>query len=145
MTIKTEKTCNYESITRASGAFDVLILLPFLLPGVSSYTMELLASLHLLLGLAENFTVFEPIHLLFVNLMALVSIMWGVLRYRNPLATYGNIDSFIRLIIASFMAYYLLVESISPIIWPFVFSEIIWAVLQICKSEMMAFGKSKVN
>nr|WP_086939856.1 hypothetical protein [Thaumasiovibrio occultus] len=125
------KTCSYRAIIKASGIYDALMMLPFAIPGLSALVLQYLAYLHQQLGLAGAIPVFTPFHLLFVNIMASISIVWAVIRIRNPTALYAWYDTAARLLIAAIMLVYLLRDGISGIIWLFFATEVIWAALQI--------------
>ena len=124
-------TCSYSSIIRFSGIYDIILMIPFAIPGVVSYTMTQVGNLHTTLSLSGSFSEFSPFHLFFINLMALVTIVWAVLRVRTPIPRYGIYDSVTRVLIAILMLVYLLMFNISEILWIFFVSEVTWALLQI--------------
>ncbi|HHO55430.1 MAG TPA: hypothetical protein ENK21_03505 [Trueperaceae bacterium] len=131
-TIENKKqSCTNRVIIRSSGIYDILVMLPFAIPGVSGLVMTKIQALHNALMLSGSLVDFSPFHLLFVNIMALVSIMWGVLRVRTPSVKYGLYDTAARLAIGSTMLLYLLKYNITEIMWIFLVTEFAWAVLQI--------------
>lgn len=63
--------------------------------------------------------------------MALVSVMWGILRVLTPLVKYGLYDIAVRLAIGLTMLLYLLKYNITEIMWVFLIAEFFWAALQL--------------
>jgi hypothetical protein len=125
------KTCSYSSIVRSSGVYDIVLMIPFAIPGVVSWTMTQLGYLHANLSLSGTFPEFSAFHLFFINLMAFITIVWSVLRVRTPIPRYGIYDTVARFLIAALMLVYLLKYNVSEILWLFFISEIAWAMLQI--------------
>lgn len=124
-------TCSYRSIIRSSGLFDIVIMLPFAIPGVVAWTMAQLQTIHNSLFLSGTLPDFSPFHLFFINIMALVSIVWSVLRIQNPMPRYAAYDTVARILIAAVMLIYLLYYNVSELLWLFFIAEITWAALQI--------------
>ena len=125
------KTCSCKAIVRSSGVYDFLIMLPFAIPGVVSWTMTQLQLVHESLVLSGTFPEFSVFHLFFINIMACVTIVWSVLRVMSPKPIYGLYDSAARIGIVVIMLVYLMGFAISEIIWFFLIIEVSWAVLQI--------------
>ena len=125
------KTCSHKSIVRGSGIYDVVILLPFAIPGVVEWTMLFISNIHHSLFLQGSMPTFSPFHFLFINVMAIVSIVWSVIRIMNPLAIYGWYDTVARILIAITMLVYLVEYQVSQILWVFIVAEVAWATLQI--------------
>lgn len=125
------KTCSYNKIIRSSGIYDIILMIPFAIPGVVSWTMTQLGNLHATLSLSGTFPEFSHFHLFFINLMALITIVWSVLRVRTPVPIYGLYDTTARVLITVLMLIYLIQYNVSEILWLFIISEITWAMLQI--------------
>lgn len=125
------KTPFLASVIRASGIYDAVVLLPFAIPGLSVLVISYLGSLHQWLGFSGGVPPFDPFHMVFVNLLGAISVMWGVLRARDPQWIYGYYDTIIRLTIAAIMLLYLLYYEVTPILWVFFVVEFAWALLQI--------------
>ena len=125
------KTCSFSSIVRSSGIYDIVIMLPFAIPGVVAWTMHQISNIHNSLSLSGTIPEFSSLHLLFINIMAIITIVWSILRVRNPIPLYGLYDTVTRILIAAIMLIYLLQYNVSEIIWLFFTVEVTWAVLQI--------------
>jgi len=125
------KTCSYSSIIRNSGIYDIVVMLPFAIPGVVEWTMAQLQSIHNSLSLSGSIPEFLPFHFLFINIMALITIVWSVLRVRNPIPIYAVYDTMVRILIAVTMLIYLVHYNVTEILWLFFVAEVFWAALQI--------------
>ena len=125
------KTCSFSSIVRSSGIYDIVIMIPFAIPGVVSWTMHQISNIHNSLSLSGTVPEFSSLHLLFINIMAVITIVWSVLRVLNPTPLYGLYDTVARLLIALLMLVYLLQYNVSEIMWLFFMVEVTWAALQI--------------
>jgi len=136
--------CAYRSIIKASGIYDILILLPFAIPGVVELVFTLINKIHDDLALTGSIPEFSPYHFMFVNIMATISIVWAVIRVRNPSTLYACYDTVARLLIAVIMLIYLIYYDVTQIIWLFFVAEISWAILQIngyfSKNKKMALA-----
>ena len=125
------KTCSFSSIVRSSGIYDIVIMIPFAIPGVVAWTMHQISIIHNSLSLSGTVPEFSSLHLLFINIMAIITIVWSVLRVRNPIPLYGLYDTVARILIATIMLVYLLQYNVSEIMWLFFIVEVTWAVIQI--------------
>ena len=106
-------------------------MIPFAIPGVVAWTMHQISNIHNSLMLSGTVPEFSSMHLLFINMMAIITIVWSVLRVINPIPLYGIYDTVTRIFIAAIMLVYLLQYNVSEIIWLFFMVEITWAALQI--------------
>jgi hypothetical protein len=125
------KTCSFSAIIRSSGIYDIVIMIPFAIPGLVAWTMHQISNVHDSLMLAGTVPEFSSMHLLFINIMAIVTIVWSVLRVIDPIPLYGIFDTVSRIFIAAIMLVYLLQYNISGILWIFFMVEITWAIIQI--------------
>jgi len=125
-----KKDCSYHSIIKASGIYDILILLPFAIPGVVELVFTLINKIHDDLALTGLLPEFSPFHFMFVNIMATISIVWAVIRVINPSTLYACYDTAARLFIAAIMLIYIFYYDVTQIIWLFFAAEISWAILQ---------------
>jgi len=71
-------TCSYRSIIKASGIYDILIMLPFAIPGVAELVLTFISQMHYEFLLKGSMPEFSHLHLMFVNIMASISIVWGL-------------------------------------------------------------------
>ena len=124
------KTCSIFQITRASGIFDIIIVLPFLIPGISSSYLNKLHYVHEHFNLRGVFPAFESPHLLFVNIMAAITVVWSLLRVFDPKVKYLVFDNFARVLIFSIITFYILYLNVSEIFLVFSLIEGLWFAIQ---------------
>ncbi|MEM7737049.1 MAG: hypothetical protein AAF267_14805 [Deinococcota bacterium] len=125
------KTCSRKAIIRSSGMFDIALMLPFAIPGVAAWVLSQLQYIHESLAFSGSFPEFSGLHLLFVSLMAIITIVWSFLRYREPLVIYGVYDSIARFGIITLMLIYTVYFDVSGVILVFLCVELAWLLLQL--------------
>ncbi len=121
----------YRKIVRASAVYDLVVTAPFATP----WTFALV---HQCLNLIAPTPTFEPIHVLFANLLGSIVLVWSILRIRNPQAIYGFYDAIGRALFTIWFVYYLLRFDINPVTWVFALFEFLWFAVQ-------AYGFVKVS
>lgn len=87
-----EKTSG--KIFRFIGIWDLLLTLPFALPAINGFMIEILKTLNGYLSPHIAFSEFSPLHLFFVQLFGILAALWAIVRIHNPdsyLATYDTI------------------------------------------------------
>ena len=125
-----QRTEIHSPIIRASGIYDVVLLLPFAVPVAASWIIKKLGVINDLLSLPGTIPELSPFALLFVNMMATLAIMYSVLRIRQPNRLYGGYDVVARLLMATLIFIYLIAFEIAAVMWGFLIVEIMWAILQ---------------
>lgn len=121
---------SYSKLVRASALYDLILTSAFAIPLVAAIKLNLLQSLHLYLNLPGHFPDFEPLHLLFVNMLGSVVIVWSVLRWVRPEPVYGAYDSACRFLFSTAMAWALFTQQGPGLLWFFLVPELGWGVLQ---------------
>lgn len=114
----------YRKIVRASAIYDLVVTAAFATPWS-------FAIVYYFLNLISPEPVFEPTHMLFVNLFGSIVIVWSILRIRDPKPIYGFYDSIGRALFSTWFIYYLVLYSINPVTWIFAVFEIFWFAIQI--------------
>ncbi|EAR09965.1 hypothetical protein MED297_07751 [Reinekea sp. MED297] len=118
-------------LVRASALYDLVLTSAFAIPIVAGFKIDLLRSIHVALSLSGDFPTFTAMHLLFLNLLGSVVIVWSVLRIRRPEPLYGFYDGLCRLMFSSAMGFALFAGNGSAIIWAFLIPEMCWGVVQL--------------
>jgi hypothetical protein len=113
----------YRQLVRYSAIYDVFATAAFATP----WTFHLL---HQTLGLISPLPTFEPMHIFFVNLLGCLVLVWSALRIWRPDPIFGAFDSVARGLFFFWQVYYLLVFSISPIVWVFAAFEFAFGISQ---------------
>ena len=113
----------YRNLVRASAIYDLAVTAAFVTPWTFHAVLDLLGKISLL-------PAFEPIHVLFANLLGSIVIVWSLLRIRDPQPIFGLFDSFSRGMFFTWQLYYLVAMNGSPIIWVFAIFELFFGVAQ---------------
>lgn len=85
-------------VIRAIGLWDLVLTLPFSLPFVSVYALEVLDALNTALSPHILFPEFLPFHVFFVQLFGILAVLWALVRIQKPqsyLAWYDSIGRFV--------------------------------------------------
>lgn len=114
---------SYRRLVRASAVYDLVVTAGFATP----WTFHVV---HQLLGTISPLPAFEPIHVLFANLLGSIVVVWAVLRIRDPQPVFGLFDSFARGLFFVWQMYYLIAMHGSPIIWVFAAFEFAFGAAQ---------------
>lgn len=100
------KTHDSRQAFRLIGLWDLIITLPFCIPFINAYVIDLFRILHSCLSPDRSFPDFSNLHLLFIQLFGFMCVLWGAVRIHKPelfLAVYDCIGRIIvTLILVSF-------------------------------------------
>jgi hypothetical protein len=121
----------YRKLVLISAIYDLIVTLPFALPGLVSMQLATLSKIQLALGLSGVFPVIEPVHLFFLNLFGTIVCVWSVLRIVKPEPLFGLVDGLGRAAFSSLMIYYLVVWSIPQIVVLFLVPEVLFGIAQL--------------
>lgn len=113
----------YRRLVRISGFYDFLATAAFATP----WTFQLL---YRLLNQISPMPAFDPTHVLFVNLMGSVILVWSALRIWRPEPILGLFDAFARGLFFCWQVYYLVLFGITPVTWAFAAVELLFGVTQ---------------
>ena len=113
----------YKQLVRASAIYDLVVTAGFATP----WTFHIV---HQLLGTISPLPAFEPIHVLFANLLGSIVVVWANQRIRDPQPIFGQIDSNARGLFFIWQMYYLIAMDGSPIIWVFAAFEFAFGAAQ---------------
>ena len=122
---------SYRKVVWFGGLYDLIITLPFALPGLVSVQLETLAKIQAWLGLVGEFPVFDPFQLLFLNVFGSIAAIWGVLRIAKPEPMLGLTDGAMRAVLSGLMLYYLVAWNVPQIVVLFLVPEIALGVAQL--------------
>ena len=113
---------NTRRLIRASAIYDVLATAPLATP----WSFGLL---HQFLGQFAPLPEFQPMHLLFVHLLASLVLVWAGLRLWRPVPAFGAADALARGLFFFWQIYFLLAGA-SPVLWVFAFFEAGFGIAQ---------------
>lgn len=120
----------YLKLVRVSAWYDLIVTAPFAFPVVSAQVLSALRAMHAALGLNGAIPEFQAAHLLFVNLMGSLVLVWSVLRLRRTRVEYGLYDAASRFLFAFCQGFYLLSGNLSALLVPFFVAECVFGILQ---------------
>lgn len=78
------KTHKSTQAFRLIGFWDLVITLPFCIPFVNAYVIDLFRILHTYISPERDFPVFSNLHLLFIQLFGFMCLLWGAVRIHKP-------------------------------------------------------------
>jgi hypothetical protein len=116
-------TAKYQRLVRASAIYDLVVTAGFATP----WTFALV---HDVLGRLSHLPSFEPVHVLFANLLGSIVVVWSVLRIRSPQPIFGLYDSVARALFLTWQLYYLVAMNGAPIVWFFAVFEFAFGLAQ---------------
>jgi len=120
----------YQSIVKASAIYDLIFTFAFAIPGLALLKVNLLFDLHADIRLLGSFPAFEPMHLMFVNLLGVVVTIWSLLRLKFPYPILGLYDAYARFGFSGIMAITLFYFHGTQLIWFFLVPEFLWGIYQ---------------
>ncbi len=125
-----ERMSDYRRIVRLSGVYDATLMLLFAFPGLVATTMDSIARVHVALGLQGTVPPLPLFGHFFINMMAIITMVWAVARIIDPAPNYGLYDGLLRVLLALLMVGYVTI-GLTPILLLFAVVEIAWATLQL--------------
>jgi hypothetical protein len=125
----------YMTIVRAGAVYDIIAMLPFAIPLLSAWAFRAFAKLDAWLGFGTEFAELDATSLFFINLGALAYVLWGVVRLREPSATNGRLDAFLRVLVIG-LQLFALSQRATPILWVLAAVLLVLAALEFfCATE----------
>lgn len=124
-----------EKLNKCSATFDIVLLLPFLIPSLNSYVIDFLFYLHNYFALGGEFTQFNSTNLIFVSLLSAVSIMWGMVRFIKPSRFNLLSDTIIRFCIAGLISCFVFLQNASLLFSIFILSELSIGIIQLLSAK----------
>jgi len=121
----------YKKIIRASAIYDLVVIFPFALPILAAWNINQIILLHEALSFSGSISTFDPIHLLFVNLMGSLILVWSALRLYKSDVIHGLFDSYIRISFSLLMVFYILNNDVTGVLWLFLLPDMLWGIIQL--------------
>ncbi|HEV7732106.1 MAG TPA: hypothetical protein VGR62_08085 [Candidatus Binatia bacterium] len=115
---------------RRVAMLDLALTLPFALPIVAERVVVLLQDVDQMLGLGTPFVRLDPMHLLFMNLMGVIAVVWNWARLRSHSTELATMDVPARCVVAGLIVFYVAVMRVTPVLLLFAATEIGGAVIQ---------------
>jgi hypothetical protein len=109
---------------RRVALFDLVVTLPFALPIVAQRVVYFFFDLDERLDLGTVLPRLDSIHLLFINLMGVLAVLWNVARVRARGPELAQLDVWGRCVVAAWITGYVLFSRVTPILLVFVVTEL---------------------
>lgn len=120
----------YQSVIKSSAIYDLVFTFAFAIPGLALLKINLLFDAHSGFNLLGSFPAFDPVHLMFVNLLGVIVTIWSVLRIRYPEPILGLYDAYARFGFSFIMAVTLFYYQGTELILFFLIPEFLWGIYQ---------------
>jgi hypothetical protein len=137
-------TPQYLRIVRASAWYDLVSTAGFATPWTFALFLSGIDALSGVLGIAARVPAFAPEHMLMVNLLGSLVIVWAVVRLRDTQVRYGRYDAASRFLFATWQIY-ALAHGAHPIILGFVVMEIVFGLAQLMRVNDAVAGAALPN
>lgn len=113
-----------------SALYDLIITAPMASPWTAQWLEKFWLYLHESQALSGNAPSLEPpLAMLFANLLGSLTIIWSIVRLRRPQLSLGAADTAVRLIFSVLMLHAIF-NGASGILWYFLATELLWAIVQ---------------
>ncbi len=119
----------YLKIVRASAWYDVIATAALATPWTFEVFWRVMNQITANLALAPM-PIFDPIHVLFANLLGSVVLVWAAVRLWQTKPGYGVFDGIARAFFAMWQVV-ALHQGASPLIWPFLAAELAFGAAQL--------------
>jgi hypothetical protein len=118
------------AVLRRVALFDLIVTLPFALPIVAQRVVYALFDLDEWLGLGTTMPRLDSLHLLFINLMGILAVLWNLARVRSRGTELAQMDVWGRCAVALWIVGYVLFSRVTPVLLLFVVTELGGAWIQ---------------
>lgn len=118
------------TIVRAGGIYDLVVTIGFATPFTAMLSLDMVLGAGRMMGLEATTPAFGPLHMLFVNLMGSLVVVWSLLRITYPTQTLGRFDAMARGLFAVWLLW-AVAGGAPAIILAFVIFEFAFGVAQV--------------
>lgn len=122
-------THGYLRIVRASAWYDVFATAAFATPWTFDAFWRLMNATAITVGITP-LPGFDPVHMLFANLLGSVVLVWAAVRLWRTEVAYGLFDGVARVLFSLWQAV-ALYHGASALIWPFLIAELAFGAAQL--------------
>lgn len=111
---------------------DLVITLPFALPTISYWIIGFLYHLDQKMMMGSPVPSFDPVSLMFVNIMGVLGVIWAVARLATPTEDLARLDALGRLVVAALIIH-AITWGATPVLWLFVATELTGSAVQMVR------------
>lgn len=98
-------TSQYSRIVAIGAWYDLIATIAFATPWTFAIVYQLLGNIAQRFGFDGALPVFEPMHILMVNMFGSVVVLWAILRIRNPQVQFGRYSAAVRVLLITWQLY----------------------------------------
>ena len=109
---------------------DLAVTLPFALPVISYWLIGYIYHLDQQMMMQSPVPTFEPVAMLFVNIMGVLGVVWALARLATPTEALARMDALARVIVAALIIH-AITWGATPVLWLFVMSELMGSAVQL--------------
>ncbi|MGV8996827.1 MAG: hypothetical protein ACOH12_07775 [Parvibaculaceae bacterium] len=113
---------------------DLAITLPFVQPTISYWLIGYIYHLDQQWMMLSHVPVFDPLTLMFVNIMGVLGVTWAIARIRFPTEDLARLDALARMIVAALIIH-AITWGATPILYVFVFTEVMGSAVQLVRKR----------
>lgn len=117
-------------IIRGFAWVDLAVTLPFAIPFVADWAIVLIYRLDTALGFGSTLPGFDSLHLMFVNVMGALGVVWAAARLGTPTEALARLDALGRVFVAALILH-AITWGASPLLWTFIAIELAGAAAQL--------------
>jgi hypothetical protein len=128
------------AIVRTSAAYDLLTCIGFVTPWTFGPSLELIIGTGRLFGLPGSVPAFDPMHVLFVNLMGSAVLVWSLARLTFPTQALGRFDAVSRALFAGWQLW-AVIRGAPPVILAFTIMEIAFGIAEVIPVRIDAVSR----
>lgn len=119
----------YLKIVKIWAIYDLVLTILLTVPFTVWIIITYFQFIDIHFNLNGDFEIFQPVHLLFVSLMWVISIFWAILRIKHINVLLGIYDAYMRIWISLVIAIYIIFYNVSLFfISFFVFELLLWLI-----------------
>ncbi|MDO8288980.1 MAG: hypothetical protein Q7T44_07155 [Parvibaculum sp.] len=127
-----EKMRTREQLIRAVAWVDLAITLPFVQPTIAYWLIGYIYHLDQQWMMLSIIPHFDPLTLMFVNIMGVLGVVWAIARLKSPTEDLARIDALARIIVAALIIH-AITWGATPILWLFVATEVLGSAAQLIR------------
>jgi hypothetical protein len=117
-------------IIRGFAWLDLAVTFPFALPYVANWLIALIYRIDIHLGLGSPLPYFDPVSMMFVNIMGILGVIWALARIGTPTEELARLDGLGRLVVAALIIH-AITWGATPVLWLFVATELAGSAAQL--------------
>lgn len=125
---------NRTQIIKAVAWVDLAVTLPFAQPTIAYWLIGYIYHLDQQWMMLSHVPTFDPLTLMFVNIMGVLGVVWAIARLRYPSEELARLDALARMVVAALIIH-AITWGATPILYLFVFTEVMGSAVQLIRKR----------